>query len=59
MQEIGIWIVAWIVLNIICGLITSRSSPDHGNAMMAGLLAALFVFAAIGRVIWLLISAWF
>ena len=59
MQEIGIWIVAWFVLNIICGLMISRPSPDHGDAAMAGFLAALFVFAVIGRIIWLLISAWF
>lgn len=59
MQELGIWIVSGIVVTMGCGALTARPSPDHGDAMAAGFLMMIFLFCALGRFVWLLISAWF
>lgn len=59
MQEIGIWLLVFIVMVMVCELITSGPSADHGDESMAGLLVLLFLLAGVLRFICLLITAWF
>jgi hypothetical protein len=63
MKEIGIWIVAAIVLAIATSLVSRIKpgrSPDEqiGQDIMWLVIGGLYGVAALARIFWLLITAW-
>jgi uncharacterized membrane protein len=63
-KEIGIWIivaVALIVLTALLSRIKPGRSPDEqiGNDVLRLAIGGLYGVAALSRIFWLLIAAWF